>query len=163
MATCLKIVILFLYNNAQSELSGSLRETLLLNIRKLCALMGGMFVASFSMSTTAFSQSSDVLEGLQTGLWELRYRSSDSVSRICVRTGQELIKLRLNAADCRTLLVQDNGSQVTVRYTCPGRGQALTEIRKETRSLVQIKGQGLENGLPFEFAAEGRRVGNCAR
>ena len=41
-------------------------------------------------------------------------------------------------------------------------GYGLTRIRYETPRLIQLDSQGVANGLPFAFAAEGRRVGNCA-
>ena len=52
-------------------------------------------------------------------------------------------------------------SDVTVQYTCPGRGFGRTHIRRETRRLVQIDTQGVAEGLPFSASIEGRRVGDC--
>jgi len=51
---------------------------------------------------------------------------------------------------------------VVVQYTCKGRGYGRTQIRKESGQLAQIDSRGIANGLPFEFTAEARRVGDCA-
>jgi hypothetical protein len=42
-----------------------------------------------------------------------------------------------------------------------GQGYGRTQIRRETDGLVQIDSQGIVNGLPFAFSAEGRRTGDC--
>ena len=42
-----------------------------------------------------------------------------------------------------------------------GRGYGRTSIRLETDRLVQIRTQGIADGLPFEYSAEARRVGDC--
>jgi predicted subunit of tRNA(5-methylaminomethyl-2-thiouridylate) methyltransferase len=59
------------------------------------------------------------------------------------------------------LVVEDRADQVTVQYTCRGRGYGRTTIRRETGRLVQIQTQGIAEGLPFDFAAEARRMGDC--
>jgi hypothetical protein len=51
---------------------------------------------------------------------------------------------------------------VVVQYTCRGKGYGRTHIRRETGRLVQIDSQGIAGGLPFEFSAEARRVGDCS-
>ena len=48
-----------------------------------------------------------------------------------------------------------------MQYTCRGRGYGRTHIRRETGRLVQIESQGIVDGLPFDFVAEGRRIGEC--
>lgn len=103
-----------------------------------------------------------MLDQLQSGRWELRMRDpAGSVERICLPNARRLIQLRHPADNCDRLIVDDAASEVTVQYTCPGRGYGRTHIRRETNQLVQIDTQGIANGLPFAFAAEARRVGDC--
>lgn len=103
-----------------------------------------------------------MLDQLDAGRWELRARDAGSqTERICVNTGRRLIQLRHPDSACERLVVQDSPSEVTVQYTCRGQGYGRTHIRKETSRLVQIDSQGIANGLPFEFSAEARRVGDC--
>ena len=78
-----------------------------------------------------------------------------------VDAAQRLIQLRHPAAACDRLVVDDGASEVTVQYTCRGRGYGRTHIRRETNRLVQIDSQGIAEGLPFSFAAEARRIGDC--
>ena len=103
-----------------------------------------------------------MLDQLDAGRWELRlHDGSGEVERLCVPNGRRLIQLRHPSSACDRLIVTDAASEVTIQYTCRGRGYGRTHIRRETARLVQIDSQGIADGLPFAFAAEGRRVGEC--
>ncbi len=58
-------------------------------------------------------------------------------------------------------MVEDAPGRVTVQYTCRGNGYGRTSIRRESETLVQIEGQGVAGGAPFQFRAEARRTGAC--
>ena len=104
-----------------------------------------------------------MLDQLDSGRWELRSRDARGPGeQICLRDGRRLIQLRHPATLCDRLIVSDDPNEVTVQYTCRGRGYGRTHIRRETGRLVQIETQGIVDGLPFDFAAEGRRVGDCS-
>lgn len=104
-----------------------------------------------------------MLDQIEPGRWEIRLRDgSRRAYPICVDNGRKLIQLRHDALNCERLVVDDQVNQVTVQYTCRGRGYGRTSIRRETGRLLQIETQGIADGLPFEFAAEARRVGDCA-
>lgn len=103
-----------------------------------------------------------MLDQLDKGRWELRTRGEDAgIQRLCLSDARRLIQLRHPAANCDRLIVDDNPNQVTVQYTCRGQGYGRTHIRRETSRLIQIDSQGIADGLPFSFAAEARRVGDC--
>lgn len=105
-----------------------------------------------------------MLDSLDRGNWELRYRdSSGSPQKICLDSGAKLIQLRHPAMKCDRVIVKDSPTAVTVQYTCRGNGYGRTEIRRESSRLVQINSQGIAGGLPFSFAAEARRVGDCGQ
>lgn len=104
-----------------------------------------------------------MLDQLQRGNWEIRQRGSDNgVQKLCLDDGRRLIQLRHRDSNCERQVVNDGANEVAVHYTCRGNGYGLTRIRKETDKLVQIDSQGVANGQPFNFSAEGRRVGDCA-
>lgn len=104
-----------------------------------------------------------MLDTLVPGMWELRVRESGGgVERICLRDARRLIQLRHESAACERTVVQDGAGEVAVQYTCRGHGYGLTRIRRETPRLIQVDTQGVEDGLPFAFVAEGRRIGDCA-
>lgn len=103
-----------------------------------------------------------MLDRLADGRWELRIRGDrNQVERICLHSGRNLIQLRHPEQTCDRLVVEDSDFSVTVQYTCRGRGYGRTHIRRESDSLIQIDSQGIAGGLPFEFSAEGRRIGDC--
>lgn len=104
-----------------------------------------------------------MLDQIEGGRWELRARGqSGAIERLCLNNGRRLIQLRHPAATCERLIVSDGANEVTVQYTCRGRGYGRTHIRRETGRLVQIDAQGIADGLPFAFTAEARRVGECS-
>lgn len=126
------------------------------------ALMAGVF---WALSGPAVGQRPALvmLDQLQPGRWELRMRdSSGGVERICLRDGRRLIQLRHPAGACDRLVLDDTANEVIVQYTCRGHGYGRTQIRRESPRLVQIDSQGVSDGRPFAFSAEGRRIGDCA-
>jgi len=128
---------------------------------RFAAAIAGLLVA-FSAPATGQRPALAMLNELDAGRWELRVRDDGSVERLCLPDVKRLIQLRHPADACERLIVTDAASEVTVQYTCRGRGYGRTHIRRETSRLVQIDTQGIADGLPFAFAAEARRVGDCA-
>jgi hypothetical protein len=103
-----------------------------------------------------------MLDQLEAGRWEIRSREPGTQpQRICISSGHRLLQLRHPDMACERFVVQDSASEVVVQYTCKGRGYGRTHIRRETARLVQIDSRGIANGLPFEFTAEARRLGDC--
>jgi len=102
-----------------------------------------------------------LLAGLDKGAWEIRFRDGAPPKRICVHSGQEFIQLRHPGQNCGRTAVDESANAVTIQYSCKGNGYGRTNIRKETRALVQLDSQGIAGGLPFQFAAEARHVGPC--
>lgn len=125
------------------------------------ALGGGAAVLCLLAPAAAQAPSLAMLDGLEKGEWVLKFRDSAPSRKICVRTGRELLQLRHSATNCSRYVVEDGADEVTVQYTCPGDGYGRTNIRRETKSLVQISGQGIKGDIPFQFSAEARRSGPC--
>jgi hypothetical protein len=101
-----------------------------------------------------------MLDQLDPGRWELRLREPGGpVERLCLRDGRRLIQLRHAERQCERFVVSDQPGDVTIQYTCPGRGYGRTHIHRESDRVVQIESQGIADGLPFNFVAEGRYVG----
>ena len=118
--------------------------------------------AGFAAPAIGQRQGLAMLNQLEGGHWELRDRDTRApVEQLCLRDGHRLIQLRHPASVCEQLIVSDTPGDVTVQYTCRGRGYGCTHIRRETGRLLQIETQGIVDGLPFDFAAEARRVGDC--
>jgi hypothetical protein len=127
----------------------------------LAVLIGGACVGA---AGPALSQKNELsmLDQLDRGSWELRrYGDGEPARSLCLDSGRKLIQLQHPGLSCSSVIVEDMPNAVTVQYTCPGRGYGRTHVRRETNSLVQIDSQGIANGRPFVFAAEGRRVGSC--
>ena len=103
-----------------------------------------------------------MLDRLEGGRWELRTRDAPAVERVCMRDGRRLIQLRHPQQQCERVVLADEPNDVTVQYTCRGRGYGRTHIRRESEGSVRIEAQGIAEGLPFNFVAEGKRVGECA-
>jgi hypothetical protein len=134
-------------------------QTRLLKLATLFALFG----MGIAIPATGQGPALAMLDRLESGRWELRERGGGAAAeQLCVQNGRRLIQLRHPASTCERMIVSDGPSEVTVQYTCRGRGYGRTHIRRETGRLVQIESQGILDGLPFDVSAEGRRVGDCA-
>lgn len=125
------------------------------------AVTAAGLLAAFAAPVAAQRPALAMLGQLEPGRWELRARDGSPVERICLPDARRLIQLRHPDDACERMVVDDGASEVTVQYTCRGRGYGRTHIRRETSRLVQIDTQGIADGLPFAFAAEARRVGEC--
>lgn len=126
------------------------------------ALLSLITVCAFAMPAQGQRHALGMLDELDQGSWEVRERgSSGQPRRMCLDSGRRFIQLRHPGVPCSTVVVEDTADEVTVQYTCRGQGYGRTRVRRETNGLVQIDGQGIVNGLPFAFDAEGRRVGGC--
>ncbi len=129
--------------------------------RTLAVAAGGACLALF---TPASAQAPDLgrLESLQSGEWTIRDRETRSSSRICLKSGTELIRLRHGSdGACKNYLVEDGPSRIAVQYSCRKSSYGLTTIRRESSTLVQVTSEGMSNGRPFSFSAEARRTGAC--
>jgi len=123
-------------------------------------ILGAVGVACYP--ALAQKTSLAMLDRLERGNWELRVRGAGGdVQSICLDNGRKLIQLRHPSDQCSSVIVDDTKTEVTVQYTCPGRGYGRTHIRRESSSLAQVDSQGIVGGAPFAFAAEARRVGDC--
>lgn len=120
-------------------------------------------IAAACLAAPALAQGSlAMLDTLQKGGWEVRYRDDGGTNRkLCVRSGREFIQLRHADSGCNRFVVEDSAKEVTVQYTCRGNGYGRTSIRKETPALIQIDSQGIAEGKPFQFTAEARRTAVC--
>lgn len=120
--------------------------------------------AAVAVTVPAYGQKPELamLDQLDPGGWELRERGDGgAVQSLCLDSGRRLIQLRHPGLPCSNVVVEDQANDVTVQYTCRGRGYGRTHIRRETNGLIQLESQGIVNGLPFSFAAEGRKTGSC--
>ena len=131
--------------------------------RKRAFLVAALGAPLAAIAAPVFAQASlAMLDTLDHGAWEVRFRDGSGARKVCVRTGRELIQLRHPDSACNRFVVDDATSEVTVQYTCRGNGYGRTHVRKESSSLVQIDSQGIAGGKPFQFTAEARRTGSCS-
>ncbi|WP_296680402.1 hypothetical protein [Novosphingobium sp.] len=114
------------------------------------------------MPASADGQNAGVLDSIQSGNWELRLREPGAEPKlICAMSGRNFIQLRHSSDTCDRFVVSQSDTEVVIQYTCRGHGYGRTRILRETGRLLKIDSQGIANGLPFEFTAEARRVGDC--
>ncbi|HEX9931888.1 MAG TPA: hypothetical protein VGB08_03515 [Allosphingosinicella sp.] len=102
-----------------------------------------------------------VLGRLENGLWQLRsLDGGGTIAAVCLGDPSVLAQLRHRGVACRRTVVGQGPDSVELRYSCPAAfGQ--TAIRVETSRLARVETQGVDNGVPFAFRAEARRVGSC--
>lgn len=124
----------------------------------------GLFLLSMGATAVAVGPPNGfaLLDTLEPGNWQLRSTvSSEPLTKICLGKPEALIQIRHNGIACEQYVVRSAASSVTVSYTCKGRGQGLTTIRKESSKIIHIQSQGIQDNAPFSVTAEGRRTGPC--
>lgn len=127
---------------------------------------GAVLVATAACGFAATSSGAQgpslaMLDRLESGLWEVRARDEADTVQICIDNGRKLIQIRHQRETCRRFVVDDTPGLVTVHYTCPANGYGHTRVRFENARLAHLETQGIDNGLPFNFVAEARRIGAC--
>lgn len=118
-------------------------------------------LASIVPAGNAADTGGALLSSLKPGEWTVRFRDGGETRKICVRNGTELVQLKHPRPGCSRVVTDSVPDHLTIQYKCPGDGYGRTTIRRETTTLVQVTGQGIKRGLPFDFDAEARRTGNC--
>lgn len=131
--------------------------------RMIWTVVAGGALAALAAPVAGQRAQLAMLNQIEGGRWELRIREPEGgVQQLCINDGRRLIQLRHPALACESTVLSDSNSEVTVQYVCRGRGYGRTHIRRESGRLIQLDTQGIANGLPFAFSAEGRRVGECS-
>lgn len=125
------------------------------------AIIFAVLASATGAAAAATQATLPVLSRLDRGLWELRNLDTGGhFAPICLRDPAALTQLQHRQSQCTRNVVSQSADRVEVRYACPtGFGQ--TTIRVETTRLARIVSEGIDNGVPFGFRAEGRRVGPC--
>lgn len=100
--------------------------------------------------------------GVAPGLWEVGgLPGQKAPARECVALSGELAQLEHRGKRCSRKVVSDNGTAVLVEYSCTGRDFGRSKLTLLTPRSVRIETQGISDGLPFNYVAQARRVGDC--
>jgi hypothetical protein len=120
-----------------------------------------MALAAVAAGAAAPRTELPVLGRLEAGLWQLRsLEGSRRLGSICLGDRGLLAQLRHRGQNCSRSVVASARDMVEIRYNCrAGFGQSV--IRAETSRLARVESQGVDNGVPFAFRIEARRVGRC--
>ncbi|HEX8191330.1 MAG TPA: hypothetical protein VF552_00375 [Allosphingosinicella sp.] len=102
-----------------------------------------------------------VLGRLERGLWELRSLGGTArFAPVCLGDPAALVQLQHRRGGCTRSVVAQSRDRLEVRYNCPAAfGQ--TTIRVEGPRLARIESEGIDNGVPFGFRVQARRIGRC--
>ncbi len=100
------------------------------------------------------------LRQLEAGLWQLDTKGR-APKQVCVSDGSELIQVEHDQTGCSRFMIANDAKASTVHYSCQGAGWGRTTIRVETARQVQVQTQGISHNAPFDFVAEGHRIGAC--
>ncbi len=136
-----------------------------MTIKKGKKLLTAALLLAAGSGAAAWAQADGFLSSLNRGLWELRAvgggPSRAAQSRICLGDPAKLVQIQHGNADCTQRVLTRRADRVTYSYSCPGLGQGVTTIRRESGRLIHVQSQGIRNGSPFNFSVEGRQNGSC--
>ncbi len=104
--------------------------------------------AAVALTTAGWAGAADGPKGAET-------------RKLCVSDLRQLLQIRHARASCSSFVVSDAPDAASITYDCAAAGNGRTDLRVETARLIQISSQGVADGAPFVFVAEGRRIGAC--
>ena len=120
------------------------------------------FLSGFAMAAPAQSPKLVVLEGLMQGEWTLKERGSNEFAqKVCLGNPELLLQIQHSYMPCTRYVIENGAKKLRVSYKCGAAGHGVTEIKRESSTVVQINSQGIRNNAPFSIAFEGRRTGSC--
>ncbi|APG62264.1 hypothetical protein LPB140_04985 [Sphingorhabdus lutea] len=122
-------------------------------------------VSTAGLAAAALAMADDnKLSSLAIGKWSFKMTSGNlDQNSICVRDQSKLLILKHGNMVCDTNFLRANANSMTYSYSCAGTAQGITTIRIEHSRLVHIHSQGVHNGAPYSFAAEGRHMSTSCR
>ncbi|UUL82701.1 DUF3617 domain-containing protein [Sphingomonas qomolangmaensis] len=128
------------------------------------AIVGALLISGVAAGAApAQAPSLRALAQVEPGQWQLRETGGGVSRSVCVSDPRVLLQLRHGGgAQCSLFVIDNQPSRGTVHYTCAGAGHGRTTIQIETPRLMNIKTQGVIDGLPFDAAIEARRLGECS-
>jgi len=119
-------------------------------------------LTGFAIAAPAQTPGLALLDGLTQGEWTLKERGSrDSGKKVCLGNPELLLQIQHGGATCTRYVIENGPRKLRVSYKCGSAGHGVTEIKRESGSLVQISSQGIRNDAPFSVNFEGRRTGSC--
>lgn len=101
------------------------------------------------------------LESLQKGLWELRLNDQNNQSA-CIDDTKKIVSMRHNTQTCSVRILSADQSNILARYNCTNGSWGQTTLRIKSSSEARISAQGIENGLPFDYAGQLKWRGQCS-
>ena len=121
----------------------------------------GVLVLGGAGGAVAQRQSAlSALNAVERGQWQLR-DGEGGTRQLCLRNPASLLQLKHGAAQCEHVVVENDGTSATIRYTCQGHGHGRTTVTVDTAHAVVIDTSGIADGAPFAEQYEARRIGQC--
>ena len=85
--------------------------------RTRAVLMAALLVPFAGLASPALAQASlAMLDTLDRGGWEVRFRDDNSMRKVCIRSGREFIRLRHSGGNCNRFVVEDADRNVTAAH-----------------------------------------------
>ncbi len=121
----------------------------------IAAGAGAMVALTAAQRPVALAQSSG-------GMWEVSGVPGAKVpARLCVADPTALAQFEHRGRFCTRIIISDNPPATVIHYTCPAAGFGRSKMTAITPRSIRIETQGIAEGLPFNYVAQARRVGDC--
>jgi hypothetical protein len=123
--------------------------------------LGRIFIALSMVVLTGAAAPSAGIKGANGGLWEIEGLPGGKTVRQCFADPALLARIEHRGLPCSQSLVSVAGTSETFRYNCPGSGFGQAKLTLITPRSLRVETQGISGGLPFNYVAQARRIGNC--
>ena len=131
-------------------------------LKLIKTISAAAILSVFATAAPAQTPGMPLLDGLMKGEWTLMERGSDEpAKKVCLGNPEILLQIQHGNATCTRYVIENSPNKRRVSYKCGAAGHGVTEIKRESSTLVQIFSQGFLNNAPFSVTFEGRRTGSC--
>lgn len=117
-------------------------------------------LAALALASLAVAADAPVLAGVTGGTWEVSGTKAPA-ARVCVASPLQLASYEHRDVTCSRTLVRGAPDLAVVTYSCSNGGFGRSTISLVTPRSLHVETQGISAGVPYKYAFEARRIGDC--
>lgn len=122
----------------------------------------GLSLAGIGMLGPTAAEQLPLLAKIQPGQWQIKEAGGTGGGRsVCVADPARVLQFAHGDAACTRTVIESSATKLTIRYSCPGKGQGTSVLTFMTSGAFRLQTQGMSGGAPFDHDYDAKRTGDC--